>query len=169
MSAIQAIRAGAPEVHVTCGLSNISYGLPNRALLNRTFLVQAVACGLDSAILDPLDEELMRAAYAAEALATTSLRTAKGSWAEGRTATTAIRCGGRRWLLPRRSSDNRRPRMLPGFFQRRVVEEGVTNRGAGGVDKDRGRLGARWGYIFNDYLAPVLRLREALREVSNAL
>jgi len=69
LSAIQAIRAGAPEVHVTCGLSNISYGLPNRALLNRTFLVQAVACGLDSAILDPLDEELMRAAYAAEALA----------------------------------------------------------------------------------------------------
>lgn len=69
LSAIEAIRAGAPEVHITCGLSNISYGLPNRALLNRTFLAQAVVSGLDSAILDPLDEDLMQTACAAEALA----------------------------------------------------------------------------------------------------
>ena len=69
LSAIGAIREGAPEVHITCGLSNISYGLPNRALLNRTFLAQAVVFGLDSAILDPLDEDLMQTAFAAEALA----------------------------------------------------------------------------------------------------
>jgi cobalamin-dependent methionine synthase I len=69
LPAIAAIREGAPDCHITCGLSNISYGLPNRALLNRTFLAQAVAHGLDSAILDPLDRDLMRTAHAAEALA----------------------------------------------------------------------------------------------------
>jgi len=69
LGAIAGIREGAPDCHITCGLSNISYGLPNRGLLNRTFLVQAVAHGLDSAILDPLDRELMQTVYAAEALA----------------------------------------------------------------------------------------------------
>ncbi len=69
LGAIAGIREGAPDCHITCGLSNISYGLPNRGLLNRSFLVQGVAHGLDSAILDPLHRELMQAVYAAEALA----------------------------------------------------------------------------------------------------
>ena len=48
-----------PSTHLICGLSNISYGLPERKLINRTFLVMAMACGLCAAILDPLDESLM--------------------------------------------------------------------------------------------------------------
>ena len=44
-------------------------GLPARGLLNRTFLAQAIACGLDAAILDPLDHETMGTICAAEALA----------------------------------------------------------------------------------------------------
>ena len=41
------------------GLSNISQGAKDRSLINRTFLTMAVASGLDSAILDPKDKELM--------------------------------------------------------------------------------------------------------------
>ena len=65
---IAAITAEYPDVHVVGGLSNISFGLPERRLLNAAFLAAAVSYGLDSAILDPLDAQLMRFMYAAEAL-----------------------------------------------------------------------------------------------------
>ena len=45
-------------VHTTCGLTNISYGFPNRKLVNRTFLVPAIARGLDSVIIDPTGRKL---------------------------------------------------------------------------------------------------------------
>jgi 5-methyltetrahydrofolate corrinoid/iron sulfur protein methyltransferase len=48
------------------GLSNVSQGTCVRSLVNRTFLTMAAAFGLDAAILDPLDEELMNAAVTAE-------------------------------------------------------------------------------------------------------
>lgn len=41
------------------GVSNVSFGLPDRALLNRIFLGMAVAGGLDLAIANPLDAEMM--------------------------------------------------------------------------------------------------------------
>lgn len=56
------------DVNLVCGLSNISYGLPARAWLNRAFLVSAIACGLNSAVLNPLDKTLMRLIKAQEAL-----------------------------------------------------------------------------------------------------
>ncbi len=46
-------------VKTALGVSNVSYGLPQRPLLNRTFLAAALACGLDMPILDPLDGEMM--------------------------------------------------------------------------------------------------------------
>lgn len=46
------------------GLSNISFGLPNRALLNGTFLAQAVGAGLDAPIMNPLSDYMMRVARA---------------------------------------------------------------------------------------------------------
>lgn len=55
-------------VHITCGLSNISFGLPHRALLNRTFLVMAMERGLDSALIDPLDREIIKSIKTAEVL-----------------------------------------------------------------------------------------------------
>ncbi|MBD3292624.1 MAG: methyltetrahydrofolate cobalamin methyltransferase [Armatimonadia bacterium] len=67
--AIREIREALPDCHTVCGLSNVSYGLPRRTLLNRVFLSQAVLAGLDSAILDPLDQGIMSSLYAAEALA----------------------------------------------------------------------------------------------------
>ncbi|MFA4989232.1 MAG: dihydropteroate synthase [Candidatus Omnitrophota bacterium] len=55
-----------PSPKTTLGLSNVSQGTPVRGLVNRTFLVMAIAYGLDSAILDPTDEELMEALITAE-------------------------------------------------------------------------------------------------------
>ncbi|MGM0492235.1 MAG: dihydropteroate synthase [Armatimonadota bacterium] len=67
--AIRQIIEELPECHTICGVSNVSYGLPRRALLNRVFLCQAIVSGLDSAIVDPLDQGIMSSIYAAEALA----------------------------------------------------------------------------------------------------
>lgn len=61
LDAIERIMKEFPGVHTTCGLTNVSYGLPNRKLVNRTFLVSAVARGLDSVILDPTDKQLFGA------------------------------------------------------------------------------------------------------------
>ncbi|MGE5598318.1 MAG: methyltetrahydrofolate cobalamin methyltransferase [Bacteroidota bacterium] len=62
------IRREFPGVHTVCGLSNVSYGLPARKLVNQTFLVQAMQAGLDAAIVDPLDKRLMSLIYASELL-----------------------------------------------------------------------------------------------------
>jgi 5-methyltetrahydrofolate corrinoid/iron sulfur protein methyltransferase len=55
-----------PGGQTIIGLSNISQGAKNRSLINRTFLTMAVASGLDSAILDPKDKELMDTLITAE-------------------------------------------------------------------------------------------------------
>ena len=55
-----------PAPQTTLGLSNVSQGTNVRSLINRTFLVMAIANGLTSAILDPLDKELMDALITAE-------------------------------------------------------------------------------------------------------
>lgn len=48
-------------VHTVLGVSNVSFGLPNRPLLNKTFLTMAMTNGLDLPIINPLDSELMDA------------------------------------------------------------------------------------------------------------
>jgi cobalamin-dependent methionine synthase I len=63
---LRAVHAAYPEVHFTAGLSNISFGLPARSFINRAFLTLALEAGLDSAILDPLDQDLRAALLAAE-------------------------------------------------------------------------------------------------------
>ncbi|ADL12785.1 methyltetrahydrofolate cobalamin methyltransferase [Acetohalobium arabaticum] len=59
LEAIDEITSEYEDVHITCGLSNISHGLPQRKLLNRTFVTLAMAKGMDSAIIDPLDPKIM--------------------------------------------------------------------------------------------------------------
>jgi 5-methyltetrahydrofolate--homocysteine methyltransferase len=66
--AIGCITARYPGIHTSVGLSNVSFGLPVRKLLNQTYLVLLMARGLDAAIADPCDEHLMRSIFAAEAL-----------------------------------------------------------------------------------------------------
>jgi 5-methyltetrahydrofolate--homocysteine methyltransferase len=41
------------DIHITGGMSNVSFGLPNRRLLNDAFLFLAIECGADSGIVDP--------------------------------------------------------------------------------------------------------------------
>ena len=55
-----------PSPKTIVGLSNVSQGAKARSLINRTFMVMAIAYGLDGAILDPLDKELMDAAITSE-------------------------------------------------------------------------------------------------------
>jgi cobalamin-dependent methionine synthase I len=56
-------------VHTTGGLSNISYGLPQRKIINRSFLLMMIANGFDSAIMDPLDRDIMAVLKTGEMLA----------------------------------------------------------------------------------------------------
>lgn len=68
--ALEAIREfkilSDPAPKTIVGLSNVSQGTNQRSLINRTFIVMAQACGLDGAILDPLDKDLMDALISAE-------------------------------------------------------------------------------------------------------
>jgi len=57
-----------PAPHITAGLSNISQGAAERSLINRIFLAMAVSHGLDSAIADVFDENLMNVLATAEML-----------------------------------------------------------------------------------------------------
>lgn len=68
LQAISEFRKQFSEAHIICGLSNISYGLPARKILNRSFLIAAMVMGLDAVIADPLDNELMVLYYAANAI-----------------------------------------------------------------------------------------------------
>lgn len=69
LAVIARLRAEFPDCHISCGLSNLSYGLPKRRVLNRAFAVCAIAAGLDAAIADPLDKQLMTLVSAAEVIA----------------------------------------------------------------------------------------------------
>lgn len=68
LEAMKSIKKEIPQAHITCGLSNISYGLPVRKLINQAFLVSAIFAGLDTAIVNPMDKNLMALVYASEAL-----------------------------------------------------------------------------------------------------
>lgn len=63
--AIERIMGLFPGVHTVCGLTNVSYGLPHRRLINRSFLVACISRGLDAAIIDPTDKQLYGALTAA--------------------------------------------------------------------------------------------------------
>jgi len=69
LKAVERVMTAFPGVHTICGLSNVSYGLPRRRLLNRTFLIMAIARSLDAAIVNPLDRTTMSALLAARSLA----------------------------------------------------------------------------------------------------
>ena len=56
------------ELPTACGLSNISFGLPERTYVNTAFLTMAIANGLTMAIANPSQELLMNAAFASDML-----------------------------------------------------------------------------------------------------
>jgi len=57
-----------PPPRTILGLSNVSQKTLDRSLVNRTYLAMAIASGLDAAILDPLDNDLMNSMITAELL-----------------------------------------------------------------------------------------------------
>ncbi|MCL1914149.1 MAG: dihydropteroate synthase [Eubacteriaceae bacterium] len=67
--AITKIKHYAPDVKITGAISNISFDMPVRKLINNSCMILSIRAGLDSGILDPLDRELIGTIHAAEALA----------------------------------------------------------------------------------------------------
>jgi 5-methyltetrahydrofolate corrinoid/iron sulfur protein methyltransferase len=65
---IREVKAAYPDAHITSGLSNISFGMPLRGIINRTFIAMCLAAGLDSVIANPNDRELIEIMMAAEML-----------------------------------------------------------------------------------------------------
>ncbi len=65
---ISTVREKYPTIHITAAVSNISFNLPVRKMINFGFTVLAMNCGLDSAILDPTNRDLLGLIYATEAL-----------------------------------------------------------------------------------------------------
>ncbi len=68
LDAVRDMKAAFPRVHITGGLSNISYGLPQRKIINRTFVTLMMNAGMDSAIIDPLDSKIMATIRTADML-----------------------------------------------------------------------------------------------------
>lgn len=65
---IRGIHEYAPEVKVTGAISNISFNMPARKYINSNCMAYALEAGLDSAILDPCNADMMSTIYACEAL-----------------------------------------------------------------------------------------------------
>ncbi len=65
---ISTIRNRCPDIHIIAAVSNISFNLPVRKMVNLGFTVLAMNAGLDSAILDPTNRDMMGVIYATEAL-----------------------------------------------------------------------------------------------------
>lgn len=68
LEAIRRIKRECGGAKTICGLSNVSFGLPRRNLLNRAFLALCLGAGLDAALMDPLAPGVMATVFAAEAL-----------------------------------------------------------------------------------------------------
>ena len=62
------LKENFPGVHTVCGLSNISFGLPERKLINQVYMMLAMGRGLDAAIVDPLDRRMIATIITASTL-----------------------------------------------------------------------------------------------------
>jgi 5-methyltetrahydrofolate--homocysteine methyltransferase len=62
------IKRTHPKVHISGAISNISFNLPARKIVNQAFAVLAIANGMDSSVMDPLSQDLRGVIYAAEAM-----------------------------------------------------------------------------------------------------
>lgn len=65
---IKTIREQYPDIHIIAAVSNISFNLPVRKMVNLGYTVLAMNAGLDSAILDPTNRDMIGLIYATEAL-----------------------------------------------------------------------------------------------------
>ncbi len=68
INSLKLIREIHPEIKLICGLSNVSFGLPSRKLINRTFLPLILQFNIDAIILDVLDPRLISTLLVSDAL-----------------------------------------------------------------------------------------------------
>lgn len=68
MESVKKIKELHPTVNTVSGLSNISYGMPYRKIVNMNFLTLALSAGMDAAIIDPENRDMIATIYAVEAL-----------------------------------------------------------------------------------------------------
>jgi len=68
LDAVRTTKHEFPAAHICLGLSNISFGLPQRNSLNRAFLAMLVAAGADGAIMDPCEEGMMNTLFSSRAV-----------------------------------------------------------------------------------------------------
>ena len=68
LDAIRTTKTEFPEAHIVLGLSNISFGVPQRNNLNRAFLAMLVAAGCDGMIIDPCETGMMNTMISARAV-----------------------------------------------------------------------------------------------------
>ena len=68
METVQRVKEKYPTVKITSGLSNISFGMPVRKLINQSFLTLAMYAGMDSAIFDPTNRDLYGTVLATDVL-----------------------------------------------------------------------------------------------------
>ncbi|MEL4105455.1 dihydropteroate synthase [Oscillospiraceae bacterium WX1] len=66
--AIRRIKEKYPTVNITAALSNVSFAMPERKLVNRSFLTMSMMSGLDSVIADPANKDIIGTIYATDAL-----------------------------------------------------------------------------------------------------
>ncbi|MBA7685861.1 5-methyltetrahydrofolate:corrinoid/iron-sulfur protein co-methyltransferase [subsurface metagenome] len=59
LETLKRIKAEFPQAKTTIGLSNISFGLPERKLINQVFMILTMGCGMDAAIIDSTDKRMM--------------------------------------------------------------------------------------------------------------
>jgi len=69
LETLRGIKERFPRSKTTLGLSNISYGLPQRSKINRSFVIAAISHGLDAAICDPTNSELRQSILLGELIA----------------------------------------------------------------------------------------------------
>lgn len=62
------VKNAYPDIHITSGLSNISFGIPSRKTMNQAFLILAMQAGMDCAIIDPTNRDMIGSMFATEAL-----------------------------------------------------------------------------------------------------
>ena len=70
---ISTVRKLYPSIHITAAVSNISFNLPVRKLINYGFVVLAMNAGLESAIMDPTNRDMLGLVYATEALSSPAI------------------------------------------------------------------------------------------------
>ncbi len=69
IESIAALRKAQPDIHIICGVSNVSFGLPKRPDINAAFLNTAIYAGLDSGIVDITNQQIRSTVFIAEMIA----------------------------------------------------------------------------------------------------